>query len=231
MPLYPSGPNAFETFQKKLVSGNPHSEETLRHLCACGCQREQLTIHLFCACTCACLDFALGRLDSTRRALAGGHGIPKSELERLPTQIRSVAALIKRVNMTPLAPEISIRCASDEPERRAARNLMIAYYRILPTVLDIYAAHFECQSAFASTIFKRLTTTQVETIRLLGYVEEATSTPHYEYVVSLLDRGCDAFGIDENSRPACFSVTALTKLYQRHGKLLGRATRIKKKTR
>src|SRR5205823_2321203 len=133
--------------------------------------------------TCRCISVGATPL------LSGNGTTSKAQLKKLPTKIQLWADIIDSVNATPLAPAIDIRMAPYDADREAIREYTIRRYENLPGLLRLYALHLEKWLEFWRKTAKRLTIAQVQTIRLLRFVEGHTDGPHYEDMANLLEQG------------------------------------------
>jgi hypothetical protein len=200
-----------ENFKKKLFAKGVHYEERFRKICDAGCPSEEFGQLLWATCM----------LMSLRSIpLINGGNLSKAQLKSLPKRLRALAAIIKALNGTPLAPGNEVNFmpyAPDGTRARDAREYLVMRYEMLPGMLIVYSYHLERFSKIARDTRKRLTAGHVSAIQIVHYVENRTGSPRYADLAELLEQGCLIEGREQDCVPKFLTTEGLAKLYQRWG--------------
>jgi hypothetical protein len=207
-------------FLRKLLSGE-YEKKIFDRLSKQGFPSDRLGELLFSVSTLAALEAS----SAQRR-----NDVQRSDLKDLPERAESLASLVEHANRTPWSPLKSIVTAlrghpSAPRDWQMRAKLVGDFYRMLPGILRVYAAHFNALRQ-ASRSLRQSTLTRRLTLELLGDVKHYTGYPRYEAIANLLTKGFEVAGGPEHSIPRCFGEAALTKLYQRSGKLRPRRGRL-----
>jgi len=198
-------------FKEKLFAKGAHYEECFRRICDAGCPPEEFGQLLWA--TCMLISFR-------SIPLINGGNLSKAQLKSLPKKLRALAATIKALNGTPLAPGNEVKFMPYAPEgshARAAREYLVKRYEMLPGMLMVYSCHIERFSKIARDICKRLTGGHILAIKIMHYVEDRTGSPRYADLAELLEQGCLTEGRQIDCVPKFLTTEGLAKLYQRWG--------------
>ena len=202
------GRKHIDLFLKKLFAQGNFYERLFNKITKAGCDRETLAGLLF-----------FVSMRARQKEFFDPGDVTTADLKRLGRDLRSLADLVERVNLSPLNPQLDILAAPPDPNRDAIRKHVGSLYGQLPFAMRAYSLHLERFSKFRKTLLKRLTPVHLETLRLLLFVEENTRRPRYEEISDLLTGGFLAAGGAEDKIPEFFSADALPKLKQRTAKL------------
>jgi len=224
---FPGIPEGAQKFMKLLFAESPHHEQCFRKICG-GCRPQELAQLLWATCL-------IG--SNFDKGLVNAGGLSSSELAGLPEELRQMADQIEAINCTTLSPLLHLRVLSGTPmNQNGVQNLkaLRARYEIMPGLLRTYSFHLERFARYSKATLKRLTLSRLMVLEFLAFVERSSGRLHYSEASDLLICGWRIARRDyisspprrtkphESVRPPKYlDVEALSKMYQRWGKLMG----------